>query len=180
MPDRTRKLILNAFNELIEKTDFQTLTVEAICKEAEVSRTTFYRYFKDKYDVMTFNYELLFEQYITAEDIETAEDFFVAMFRATKENFQPLIKAYEVLGTNSMTDVIYKISVNYLIAYWSLRKGEPINDVERMQCDVFAKGISYNGHNWISGEYDITPEQAGTAAYEMLPAALQGPLWKML
>ena len=56
MKDRTQEAILNAFNTLIEKNDFDKITIQMIIDEAGVGRTTFYRYFKDKYDVMNYNY----------------------------------------------------------------------------------------------------------------------------
>ena len=49
--------ILDAFNRLIAEKDFQKISVEMIMNEAKVSRSTFYRYFKDKYEVMNANYK---------------------------------------------------------------------------------------------------------------------------
>ena len=59
MLSRTTTAILNAFNRLITEHDFQKISVDMIISEAQVSRSTFYRYFKDKYDVMNSNYKLL-------------------------------------------------------------------------------------------------------------------------
>ncbi|MBR3178888.1 MAG: helix-turn-helix transcriptional regulator, partial [Clostridia bacterium] len=41
---------------LIRKAEFESLTVNDIVREAGISRATFYRHFRDKYDVMNFNY----------------------------------------------------------------------------------------------------------------------------
>ena len=49
--------ILNAFNRLIRKKDFPSVTVGEIAKEAQISRATFYRHFHDKYDVMNYNFK---------------------------------------------------------------------------------------------------------------------------
>ncbi|MBR5015534.1 MAG: helix-turn-helix transcriptional regulator, partial [Clostridia bacterium] len=51
MPYRTKNDILVAFNVLAEKKGFERITVQMIADEAGISRATFYRYFKDKYDV---------------------------------------------------------------------------------------------------------------------------------
>ncbi|MBQ3050267.1 MAG: helix-turn-helix transcriptional regulator, partial [Clostridia bacterium] len=56
MPERTRLTILHAFDRLVERVGFSKITVSMLVKEAGVSRATFYRYFKDKYDVMNYNY----------------------------------------------------------------------------------------------------------------------------
>ena len=47
MVNRTANAILSGFNRLIEEFDFQKISVEMIMREADVSRSTFYRYFKD-------------------------------------------------------------------------------------------------------------------------------------
>ena len=64
MQERTKEDILRAFNSLIEATDFDKITVQMIIDEAGIGRTTFYRYFKDKYDVMNYNYERYLQEYL--------------------------------------------------------------------------------------------------------------------
>lgn len=49
--DRTKWEILQALAELSNRVPFEKLTVKQICEEAQISRQTFYQYFKDKYDV---------------------------------------------------------------------------------------------------------------------------------
>ena len=56
MPDRTKREIVAAFNRLIARSEMEKITTLRIAEEAEVSKATFYRYFKDKYDVLNYNY----------------------------------------------------------------------------------------------------------------------------
>jgi AcrR family transcriptional regulator len=49
---RTLKLIRDAFIELIEERSFDVITVGEIAGRAMVSRTAFYRYYEDKYDLV--------------------------------------------------------------------------------------------------------------------------------
>ncbi|QBD75078.1 TetR/AcrR family transcriptional regulator [Ktedonosporobacter rubrisoli] len=49
---RTRKLLREALITLIEERGFDGLTVEEIAQRAMVSRTAFYRYYQDKYDLV--------------------------------------------------------------------------------------------------------------------------------
>ena len=64
MLGRTMTAILDAFNRLIAEKDFQKISVEMIMNEAKVSRSTFYRYFKDKYEVMNANYKNVLDYYV--------------------------------------------------------------------------------------------------------------------
>ena len=60
----TKDRILSAFNQLASHRDFDAITVFQIAQKAGVSRATFYRHFKDKYDVMNYNYSSLLEKHI--------------------------------------------------------------------------------------------------------------------
>lgn len=47
--DRMRELIVRTFYECLEKEDFSTLTVGKLTQTAKINRSTFYRYYADKY-----------------------------------------------------------------------------------------------------------------------------------
>ena len=59
---RTQKLIRDALIALIEERSFDAITVGEIASRAMVSRTAFYRYYQDKYDLV----EKIFEETSTA------------------------------------------------------------------------------------------------------------------
>lgn len=52
---RTRKLLQQAFRELLAEKDFAALTVQDITERAEVNRATFYAHFEDKFALMDFS-----------------------------------------------------------------------------------------------------------------------------
>ena len=64
MVSRTYNTIIDAFNRLIAEKDFNKISVEMIMEKAGISRSTFYRHFKDKYDVMNANYKNLLDYFI--------------------------------------------------------------------------------------------------------------------
>src|SRR5262245_29139591 len=49
---RTRKLIREALVILLEERSFEAITVGEIAERAMVSRAAFYRYYRDKYDLI--------------------------------------------------------------------------------------------------------------------------------
>ena len=52
-------MIATAVNELCKSTPFSSLTVDPICENAEVSRSTFYKAFSDKYDICAWYQDLM-------------------------------------------------------------------------------------------------------------------------
>lgn len=49
---RTYKLLKDAFIRLLSQKNFDQITVQEICEEAMVRRTTFYQHFEDKHDFL--------------------------------------------------------------------------------------------------------------------------------
>ena len=50
---KTKGMIYDTFLEMVQDSEFEKLTVEQICKQANVSVGTFYHHYKNKYDIMT-------------------------------------------------------------------------------------------------------------------------------
>lgn len=64
---KTQRALVSAMLLLLEKQDFSAITVNDLCTEAMVSRSTFYVYFEDKYALLhfcmeTINQRLFLEQ----------------------------------------------------------------------------------------------------------------------
>ena len=49
----TKTIIKDTFLNLLENKDITNITVTEICKEADINRATFYRYYIDIYDLLT-------------------------------------------------------------------------------------------------------------------------------
>lgn len=50
---RTHKLLWEALLTLMSEREFETISVKEICDRAMVHRTTFYKHYEDKYDLLT-------------------------------------------------------------------------------------------------------------------------------
>ena len=64
---RSRERIIAAGFELFETTPFKEVTVEDILKKSYTSRGTFYRYFRDKYELMNLYYSRFLNEDILSE-----------------------------------------------------------------------------------------------------------------
>jgi AcrR family transcriptional regulator len=86
---RSRKQLGNALVELMQEKRFIDITVQDIIDRADVGRTTFYKYFQDKEDLLMSNLETILENFIRHMD-STDEDqkmlSTVDFFRHVMEN----------------------------------------------------------------------------------------------
>ena len=60
--DTTKQHITDCFNGLSRKYTLDQITVNMIAEAAGVSKSTFYRHFLDKYDVMNYNYKRVLDE----------------------------------------------------------------------------------------------------------------------
>ncbi|MGN3995039.1 fatty acid efflux pump transcriptional regulator FarR, partial [Staphylococcus aureus] len=65
---KTKKALSSSLLQLLEQQLFQTITVNLICDNALVHRTTFYKHFYDKYDLLEYLFNQLTKDYF-ARDI---------------------------------------------------------------------------------------------------------------
>ncbi len=178
MPERTKNDILVAFNTLIEKKGFDKITVQMIIDEAGIGRATFYRYFKDKYDVMNYNYMKFLEEYLLAGKTKTFEDFFLLMTTEGTEFFRNKIKIFSSTGPNSFHKFMSQASYSAVIFILMLKGKTEFTPVETMRYRFLCQGIPHLYEDWIKGEYpDVTPQEAAKAIYDLLPDELKGDLW---
>ena len=138
MVNRTYRTIIDAFNRLIRETDFHKISVDMIMERASVSRSTFYRYFKDKYDVMNANYKNLLDYYVSPERSSNYRELCFHLFQYGQENLTILKNALNSTGFNSFHNFIYKYSYDTALAITkSHRGGLGFTPVEELQVDVF-------------------------------------------
>lgn len=178
MLNRTMTAILNAFNRLIVEHDFQKISVEMIMKEASVSRSTFYRYFKDKYEVMNANFKILLDYYVAPERSRNYRDLCYHLFEYAQDNLKMFRRALESTGFNSFSNFIYEYSYQTALAITrSNRNGSGFTPAEELQVDVFCNGICAVYKNIVCQRYKIDPSTAADALYEMMPESLKHYWW---
>lgn len=178
MSDLSKEAIVHAFNSLIEKRPFDAITVKMITEEAGVSRATFYRHFKDKYDVMNYNYKKILDTYFHADKCETFEDLFFYIFRCGKEEWAPLKRAFETDGANSLNHFIYEYSYEVGCAAATFINGGELSESERFELEIICQGASYMFEKWVGGVYSLTPREAAKAFYDLLPEKYRGEIWR--
>lgn len=101
---RTHKLLWEALMGLMTEQDFETISVKEICDRAMVHRTTFYKHYEDKYDLLARGMQQTHERLIAEleplgkdsssytkffEHVATHERFYRVMLRGSRVgNFQ--------------------------------------------------------------------------------------------
>lgn len=87
---RTKKAIENAFIEILSEKSFTKITIEEICKKANVNRMSFYNHYEDKYDllnvIITNVKETLIGKFLAEVGTEFTEERVINILMETTEN----------------------------------------------------------------------------------------------
>lgn len=71
---RTRNAIISAFIRLMEQKSFEKITIQEIADETPISRSNFYRYFHDKYEIAEHLQSRALEQIDVYSDVLTQRE----------------------------------------------------------------------------------------------------------
>ncbi len=117
---KTKKAIENAFIEILGEKSFTKITIEEICKKANVNRMSFYNHYDDKYDllndIMNNIKETLIGKFIEEVGADFTEEKVVSVLMETSEKIIDLGSKYKNYismlisdGDNSLAQyIIYK------------------------------------------------------------------------
>ena len=93
---KSKKALMRAMRSLLRKRSFQKITVNDLCREAKVSRSTFYVHFEDKYELMCFMLEEFRKQMEDGAESRTLQERVRSALQTIKDNaaiFQNLLKS---------------------------------------------------------------------------------------
>lgn len=170
--ERTERDIISAFNRLLSGTGIERITTQMIADEAKVSRATFYRYFRDKYDVLNRNYKDLLDDCLSRCD--NYRDLYFELYCFARNEWSDFHRAFHTTGVNSFENFVFSYSRSVVETITRQnRGGQGLTEEENLQLDVFCFGITYMYRKWTFNQYDLEPDQAADALYALMPESLK-------
>ena len=173
MQELTKDHILAAFNRLLREQPFENINVKMIIDASGVSKSTFYRYYLDKYDVMNYNYKKRLDRWVRNQKCDSWRELYLRIFRATDGDRRREKNAFSYVGPNSYSAFLYDYSYAMIERITTVSRGKPLSRDERMELSIFCYGgISVN-IDWINGRFDQTREEIAQLIYMAMPATLR-------
>jgi len=121
---RTRKLLDQAFLELLAEKGFDAITVQDIASRAGVNRATFYAHFHDKFDLLDYSIRESFREEIKKRllqschfDMENLRRLIIAVCEYTqclRSHCVPVQRQFEPLVENQIKGQLYEIILVWL------------------------------------------------------------------
>lgn len=169
---RTRKLIWEALLKLIARKGFASITVNEICELAMVHRTTFYKHYEDKYDLLRQGIIGLFDEFTTdialaTKDVVLAHSFdtppvqLTRLFSHAAENQS----TYKTLLSSEGNNMFRELANIYIARFIFNRATDITKETHQTQMPLeivsqFTAGATVNLLQWwLEKDMPYTPEQ---------------------
>ncbi len=153
--------IADAFYALLQKKDYDSITVSEIAQKADLSRRTFYRAFESKQDSILYLFERIFPDYIAAikhQPAKTREYLAVAVVTFVNQH----LEFFRCLKRNRLDHLVIDFFDQHLAACRDEIWGGPFCEDEEIE-RVFLMTISIEHYNiirlWLELHDQKTPEE---------------------
>jgi AcrR family transcriptional regulator len=178
MKRKTAKDILaDSFRELAQKKKIDKITIKDIAANGGYSPATFYRQFKDKYDLIAWDYARGVEEImnrIGSEGYSWRETLIdgANYYQERKEYLTNLL--LHTSGLDSFVHHMTEINYCYLKKHVMRAIGEETPDEKtEMVLRVYCLGTVLLTCEWILGRYEAGPEELAEVFENALPAPLR-------
>ncbi|MDO5114461.1 MAG: TetR-like C-terminal domain-containing protein [Synergistaceae bacterium] len=173
MSEAVRQRAKDAMFTLMQKDTIENISVQNILKLAGISRSSFYRCFHDKYDLMFYCYRATVDEFcgnIHTTDIYNLMFSIFSFLRDNKPFFQNVLR-YK--GTNDFSEQLYQYSFRFYKERL-LCTGKPaLSDIEA-DCAAFASsgGVEVI-RQWLDRGMTESPDEMARRFCRFIPVDLQ-------
>lgn len=168
-----RQKIAYTFEKLLVSKSFDEITVSSVIEKSGVSRGTFYRYFKDKYDIVDYSIrnhlDSFFEPYLEGSSFQTVHEKFHEFLYSKKEFFCKVMKTE---GPNSFENSIIEASIDLFRTIYKM-KSVPITPELLNITELYCRGAVSYLKKWVTGGFKEPPEYISKITYESIPLIIR-------
>lgn len=175
----SKTILYEAFYELAKKKALEDITVQDILDYSGISRSTFYRHFADKYEIMSWAYtrqsnEMFFNQYNSSRSLVKLQQEISLQaaynYYNHRDYFSNVVK-YD--GQNSLSKASYRNGVIYYESI--LKKGglEKISEELMFAIKFYASGATHMLLDWLENGFRHSPEEHVRYLWAVMPHALR-------
>ena len=171
-----REILAESFRELAESKPVDRITVPNIIENCGYSKTTFYRLFKDKYDLMAWDYAQRLHAIVSQtekEDYEWKQIFWdvASLYNEQKDYLKNLL--LHTNGYETFSRQMKQLHIESLTQCVLDATGLKELDIKtEMYVRTYCQGTVDLSCDWILGKFPVTPEDLASVFEDCLPVPL--------
>ena len=171
--DRTKYRMAQSIKGLMGRMPLDKITVKDIVADCGLTRQTFYRNFRDKYDLVNWYFEKLVQQSFEEMGVSlTLREGLTRKFQFIREERVCFTCAFGSNDYNSLRkydyDYIFKFYENIL----QKKQGRPLEEDVRFLLQMYCHGSIRMTVDWVLTGMEREPEEMAELLIEALPGKL--------
>jgi len=168
--DYMKKRIWESFYELTATIPFDKLTVEKIVAHCGISKATFYRHFRDKYDVLNYNSLGITRRYFNVRHCSSWLDFYVLMFREIEKDVEYYQKAFRTSGQNAHSRFLFEYTYGIVKdCYLKTNRKQELSPWEHYAISHYCHGCVDTLEEWLLKPDLLSGSQMAQLYYTAMP-----------
>lgn len=170
-----RNAIINALIELMDTMSFENIRVEDLIKRSGVSKTTFYRIFRDKYDVMNSAYMDASSVLVHENpDMKNVRAWTIADCNTIAKHPCYYQKILSYHGQNSLRETIRKFYHDNIHRHIEMKvNGKALTEQEEYAINVYSEVAAYTMTWWIANGCQLSANQLEDYREDCIPQCLR-------
>lgn len=167
--DITKQHITDSFNVLSRKYQLDKITVNMIVETAGISKSTFYRHFFDKYDVMNYNYKRVLDDIFTRNACKSWNELFLSILAFLEKDINRVKHAFLYLGENSYEQYVFEYSFNRMNEKCIEKRGCSLSQEEIYTAKLIIYGCVYAVKDWVFSDKRISRQELAIQIDNAIP-----------
>ena len=174
----TRKILLESFCELIADRDVDDVTVQMVLDHSGVSRATFYRHYRDKYDIMN----AFYKSHITAvlEQGDQGVPWTAIHEQIVQHIYQNQTyyrRAFKTEGADSFEEFLEQFAYEYYASKLKRKTGaDDLSETDRVALEMLCGGHVTTLKKWVERGCDTAPDVITQVGLAFMPENLLSAL----
>lgn len=108
MANYTQKLIIDTFNEMLDRMPFDKITVTALIKECQIGRNTFYYHYQDIYELLDEALAQWLEAHIESTSAQSWQDVAKAILYSCIDHKKRIYNVYNSLSRDQICFYVFE------------------------------------------------------------------------
>lgn len=171
--ERMKYKLANAMKELLVHTPVDKITVKQIVDQCNVTRPTFYRHFKDKYDLINWYFDkLLAKSFEHMGQGKTVYDALVKKFTYIQEEQKFFSAAFRYDEQNSLRQHDFELILAFYEKLICEKTGKFPEENVLFLLEMYCNSSIYMTVKWVTGEVTCTSEELAERLVDGMPGKL--------
>lgn len=169
-----QELLAESLIELLETKSLEKITIQNIADNCCLTRTTFYRYFKDKYELMNWIYYHEIQSFLDEHpDIFSWKDLLNVVAHFIKNNSVFFKNIIDYKGQNSFEDFLFSYGSTYCINHiLNFTNEKELSSEDSISITIYIGGTMKAFFEWIKRDCDTDSEIIAKIMSECMPHPL--------